>query len=168
MKRLPLVFATASLIAGSAVAAPAPLLQRWDTAAIRTAVTASGAADIRVADADGLPMSTARTRDGLGIALYPKACEAQGTQAATPCHGLEAVASFDPGPTADRTALVAKLNQAYAAGKFIVVPDGTIRLLRYVDFDGGVTPDNLRAQLIAYFTLATVTAQGLWRAPGGQ
>jgi hypothetical protein len=49
-----------------------------------------------------------------------------------------------------------------------VVADGTIRLTRYVDFDGGVTPENLRAQLTEYFTLAGVTARTLWRAAGAQ
>ena len=167
MKRVTLAVA-AWMIAGSAGAAPAPLLQHWETAGVRAGLIAAGATDIKVADADGLPMITARTRDGLGVAIYAKACDLATAKAPPICHGLEGVVSFDPGPAADRTAIVARLNQAYASGKFIVVADGTIRLTRYVDFDGGVTPENLRAQLTAYFTLAGVTARSLWQAASPQ
>ena len=124
MKRVILAVVIASMAAGGAAAAPATLLQHWDTNTVRAGLMAVGATDIRLADADGLPMITARTRDGLGVALYAKACDASAK--------------------------------------------GTIRLSRYVDFDGGVTPDNLRAQLTAYFALAQVTARSLWRTSGGQ
>lgn len=168
MKRVSLAAVLASLAAGSAAAAPSPLLQHWDTGAVRAGLTAVGATDIRVFDADGQPMITARTRDGLGVALYAKLCDASTGRATAVCHGMETVVSFDPGPAADRGAIVARLNQTYASGKFIVVADGTIRLTRYVDFDGGVTPENLRAQLTEYFTLAGVTARSLWQAAGAQ
>ena len=167
MKRVILAVVIASMAAGGAAAAPATLLQHWDTNTVRAGLMAVGATDIRLADADGLPMITARTRDGLGVALYAKACDAS-AKGLPVCHGMESIVSFDPGPAVDRTAIVARLNQTYASGKFIVVPDGTIRLSRYVDFDGGVTPDNLRAQLTAYFALAQVTARSLWRTSGGQ
>jgi len=168
MKRVTLAGVLASLAAGSAAAAPAPLLQHWDTGGVRAGLTAAGATDIRVADADGLPMITARTRDSLGVAIYAKACDVGPAKAPLICHGLESIVSFDPGAAVDRTAIVARLNQTYASGKFIVVPDGTIRLSRYVDFDGGVTPENLRAQLTAYFTLAGATARSLWQPSGAQ
>ena len=168
MKRVTLAAAFASLAAGSAAAAPSALLQHWDTGAVRAGLAAAGATDVRIADADGLPMVTARTRDGLGVALYAKLCDTPVGKAPANCHGLETVVSFDPGPTADRTAIVARLNQTYASGKFIVVQDGTIRLTRYVDFDGGVTPENLRAQLVENFTLAGVTARSLWPTSGAR
>ena len=168
MKRVILAAVLLCGFAGPAMSAPTALLQRWDTAAVRVGLAAAGAADIRVADADGLPMITARTRDGLGVALYAKACDAAAGRTPAICHGLQAVVGFDPGPAADRGAIVARLNQTYASGKFIVVPDGTIRLTRYVSFDGGVTPENLRAQLTEYFTLAGVTARSLWQASGAR
>ena len=166
MKRLILTALLASMMAGRAAAAPAPLLQHWDTAGVRAGLVAAGAADIHVFDADGLPMITARTRDGLTVGVYAKACDPSTAKSPAICHGLETIVSFDPGPTADRTPIAARLNQTYAAGKFIVAPDGTIRLSRYLNFDGGVTPDNLRAELTAYFTLAGATARTLWPSAG--
>jgi hypothetical protein len=164
MMRIILAAVLASAAASSAVAAPAPLLTRWDTAAVRASLVQAGAADIRVDDLDGLPMITARTRDGLAVGVYAKACDP--STAATPavCHGLETIVSFDPGAAIDRGRMIEHLNMAYASGKFMSDPAGTIRLSRYVSFDGGVTPDHLRAELASYFTLAGLTARTLWPA----
>ena len=168
MKRVILAAVLLGGLAGPALSAPAPLLQHWDTAAVRAGLTAAGATDIRVADADGLPMITARTRDGLAVAAYAKACDLSTAKTPAVCHGLEAIVSFDPGGAVDRGPIAARLNQTYASGKFIVEPDGTIRLSRYLDFDGGMSADNLRAELAEYFTLAGVTARVLWQAAGAR
>ena len=168
MKRVIVAAVLLGGFAGPALSAPTALLQRWDTAAVRGGLAAAGATDIRVADADGLPMITARTRDGLSVAAYAKACDTAAADSPALCHGLETIVSFDPGAAVDRGAIAARLNQTYASGKFIVEPDGTIRLSRYLDFDGGMTADNLRAELSAYFTLAGVTARVLWQAAGAR
>jgi hypothetical protein len=165
MKRAILAALAVCGFAGAAAAAPAPLLTHWDTKAVQAGLTQVGAADVRVADADGLPMITARTRDGLTVGVYAKACDASTVRGPALCHGLEGIVSFDPGPNVDRAAIVARLNATYASGKFILAPDGTVRLSRYVDFDGGVSAENLRAELTGYFALAGVTARTLWPAP---
>jgi hypothetical protein len=165
MIRIILAAVLAIAAASAAVAAPSPLLTRWDTAAVRAGLTQAGATDIRVEDLDGLPMITARTRDGLSVGVYAKACDPSTATAPAVCHGLETIVSFDPGAAIDRGRMVEHLNLAYASGKFMADPAGTIRLSRYVSFDGGVTPDHLRAEFASYFTLAGLTARTLWPAP---
>ena len=86
---------------------------------------------------DGRAAVTARTKDNLNVGVYAKACDPAPPQVEPICHGLEAIISFDPGARADRKALADRLNRQFALGKFVAEPDGSIRLSRYVVFDGG-------------------------------
>ena len=137
-------------------------IEHWSTAATAAALEALKATDIRASASEGRPIVTARTRDGLNVGVYAKACDPAPPGIEAVCHGMEAIISFDPGPKADRKALADRLNHQFALGKFLAEPDGSIRLSRYLVFDGAVTPANLRAELASLFTVGVLTAQTLW------
>ena len=70
--------------------------------------------------------------------------------------------SYDASQKPDRAALVEQLNHDYALGKFMAEPDGTVRGSRYFLLDGGVTEDNLRAELNGYFTVGVLAGRAIW------
>ena len=165
--RIALALSALMIGAGQAGAAAAQSsespLDRWNTGAVTAALQAAGAADVVAAQANqGRPALTARTHEGLNVGIYAKACDPAPPGVEANCHGMEAIISFDPGARADRKTLVNQLNHQYALGKFLDEPDGTIRVSRYVVFDGGVTPGNLRAELTSLFAIGNLTAQSLW------
>ena len=137
-------------------------IEHWSIAATAAALEALKATDIRTSASEGRPVVTARTRDGLNVGVYAKACDPAPPGVEAVCHGLEAIISFDPGPKVDHRALTDRLNHQFALGKFLAEPDGTIRLSRYLVFDGAVSPANLRAELASLFNVGALTAQTLW------
>jgi hypothetical protein len=164
MKKACLVLMFTAVLSGSAAAAP-PLLDRWETAAITVALKSLNAGGIRDATLAGQPGLLAATPDRLNIGLYAKACAPFGVPSEVVCRGLEGIVTYDPGNVADRALLVDQLNHAYAAGKFMVERDGTIRMTRYLNLEGGVTQANLKASLDDFFTVATAAKQTIWAAP---
>jgi hypothetical protein len=162
---LTLALGALSLAAGvtqSASAQTSEPLDHWNTNAVLAALQALRAANVQSTTTEGRAAVTARTRDDLSVGVYAKACDPSPPGVDALCHGLEAIISFDPGARADRKALVERLNRQFALGKFLDEPDGTIRLTRYVVFDGGVTPGNLRAELASLFAIGALTTQTLW------
>ena len=161
MRALCLGLLASVLAVGSASAAP-ELIDRWGTGAVVDSLQSLGATEVQVKAAEGRPIVTARTHDGLNVGLYAKACDQVAQGGTITCHGLEAIISFDPGARVERTALVGRLNHDFALGKFLAEEDGTIRLSRYLVFDAGVTPGNLRSELASFFAVGVLTAQTLW------
>jgi hypothetical protein len=137
-------------------------IEHWSTGAVTAVLQALNASNIQTVLGEGRPAVIARTPDGLNVGVYAKACDAAPPGVDPICHGMEAVIGFDPGARADRKALADRLNHQYALGKFLDEPDGTIRLSRYVVFDGAVTPGNLRAELSSLFAIGSLTTQTLW------
>jgi hypothetical protein len=158
------VLAAAAGVAG-AHAQSADIIDHWNTNAVMAAVQQLQASDVRAETAQGRASITAKTRDGLNVGVYARACDQAPPGVDPICHGLEAIISFDPGSRADRKALAGDLNHRFALGKFLDEPDGTIRVTRYVVFDGGVTPGNLRADLASLFAIGSLAAQTLWPEP---
>jgi len=156
------------LFATSAAQAAEPVLfDHWNGPVVERLLQSLGAADLQRTTLAGGPGLLARTSDGVNFGVYAKACAAAPTATGELyCRGIEGIASFDPGRGADRAALADRLNHQYAAGKFMLEPDGTIRLTRYIDLDAGVTEANLRSQLGAFLALAEATKTAVWGAPG--
>ena len=148
---------------GQAARAQSPEpIDHWNTGAVTSALQALGATSIQATTVDGQAALTARTRDDLNVGVYARTRDPAPPGVEALCHGLEAIISFDPGARADRRTIVERLNHQYAIGKFIDEPDGTIRLTRYVVFEGAVTPANLRAQLASVFAIGAAATQALW------
>ena len=156
------------LFATSAAQAAEPaLVDHWSEPVVQRLLQSLGATDLQRTTLAGQPGLLAKTADGISLGVYAKACAGAPTAAAEPyCRGVEGIASFDPGRGADRAALADRLNHQYAAGKFMLEPDGTIRLTRYIDVDAGVTEANLRSQLAAFVALAEATKTAVWGAQG--
>jgi len=150
---------------GPAAAQSAEPIDHWSTNAVLAALQTLKADNIEAVTSEGRAVVTARTRDGLNVGVYAKACDPAPPGVEPICHGLEAIVSFDPGPKTDRKALAERLNHQFALGKFIAEPDGSLRLSRYLVFDGGVTPGNLRAELASVFAVGVLAGQTLWPAP---
>lgn len=146
----------------AATAQSADAIDRWNTSAITAALETLKAADIKAGDGGGHAMVTARTREGLNVGVYAKACDPNAAGAAAACRAMEAILTFEPPVGVDRRALAERLNHEFALGKFMVEPDGSIRLSRYLVFDGGVTPANLRAELASLFAIGALTGQIIW------
>jgi hypothetical protein len=162
---LALALGSLSIAAGgprTASAQSSEPLDHWNTNAVLAALQALRVADIQSTTSEGRAAVTGRTRDDLNVGVYAKACDPAPPGVDALCHGLEAIISFDPGARVDRKALVDRLNHQFALGKFLDEPDGTVRLTRYVVFDGGVTPGNLRAELSSLFAIGALTTQTLW------
>ena len=147
---------------GVADAQTAESIDHWNTNAVLAALQTLKASDIQAVTSEGRAVVTAKTRDGLNVGVYAKSCDPAPPGVDAICHGLEAIISFDPGPKADRAALIERLNHQFALGKFLAEPDGSIRLSRYVVLDGGVGPGNLRAELASLFAIGALTGQTLW------
>jgi len=158
-------FSFAAAGTGAAQAQSSDAIDHWNTNAVLAALQTLQASDIRADTAQGHAAVTARTHEGLNVGVYARACDQAPPGVDPLCHGLEAIISFDPGARADRKALVNELNHRYALGKFLDEPDGTIRLTRYVVFDGAVTPGNLRAELASLFAIGNLATQTLWSEP---
>ena len=161
MKRMILALAFSGCVAAPALADPV-MVTRWDSGQLVNALQSLGASEIRVGELGGKPALTARTRDGLSVGLYAKGCEPATAPAAPVCRGIEGVISYDASQKPDRAALVEQLNHDYALGKFMAEPDGTVRGSRYFLLDGGVTEDNLKAELNGYFTVGVLAGRAIW------
>lgn len=162
---LALLFCGAAAPALAQSAVQPTTVTRWDTGQMVNVLQSLGATEIRTGDFGGKPALTAKTRDGLSVGLYAKGCD-PATPPATPvCHGVEGVISYDATQKPDRAALVEQLNHDYALGKFMSESDGTVRVSRYFLLDGGVSEDNLRAELNGYFTVGVLAGRTIWPQP---
>ncbi|HEY2660773.1 MAG TPA: YbjN domain-containing protein [Caulobacteraceae bacterium] len=165
MTRVILALLLCGAAAAPALAQPAAeptTVIRWDTGQLVNVLQSLGTTEIRTGDSGGKPALTARTRDGLSVGLYGKGCDPATPPAAPVCHGIEGVISFDASQKPERATLVEHLNHDYALGKFMSEPDGTIRVSRYFLLDGGISEDNLRAELNGYFTVGVLAGRAIW------
>jgi hypothetical protein len=89
-------------VAWAETAAP---IDHWNTNAVMDALQALKATQINATTSEGRAVITARTRDGLNVGIYAKACDPAPPGVDAICHGLESIISFDPGPKVDRKAL---------------------------------------------------------------
>jgi hypothetical protein len=160
-----LALAGGLVLSGQAGAATPAMVDHWSEPVVERLLLSLGATDLERTTLAGQPGLLARTADGLSLGVYAKACSPATAPAEPFCRGIEGIASFDPGKGADRAALAARLNHQYAAGKFMVEPDGSIRLTRYIDVDAGVSEANLRSQLGGFLALADAAKAVVWAAP---
>jgi len=164
MTRVILALLASSVLASPALAQPA-LITHWDPGQLVNILQSVGASDIHVGQLGGKPALTGRSRDGLSFGLYAKSCDPATPPAPPVCHGMEGAVTFDAGQKPDRAALANQLNHDYALGKFMAEPDGMIRGSRYFLLDGGITEDNLRAELNGYFAVAGLAGRSIWQQP---
>jgi hypothetical protein len=165
MRTACLALAVGLTLGGSARAAAPALVDHWSEPVVERLLQSLGATGLERTTLAGEPGLLARTADGLSLGVYAKACSPATAPAEPFCRGIEGIASFDPGKGADRAALATRLNHQYAAGKFMVEPDGSIRLTRYIDVDAGVSEANLRSQLGGFLALADAAKAVVWAAP---
>jgi hypothetical protein len=161
MIRVILALLAASLLAAPALAQPT-LVTRWDPGQLVNLLQSLGVTEIRVGELAGKPALTGRTRDGLSIGLFAKGCDPAAPVGAPVCHAIEGAISYDASQKPDRAGLANQLNHDYALGKFMAEPDGAIRGSRYFMLDGGVTEDNLRAELNGYFAVGALASRAIW------
>ncbi len=164
MMRVILALLASSLLAAPALAQPA-LITHWDSGQLVNILKSVGASEIQVGQLGGKPALTGHSRDGLSFGLYAKGCDPAAPPAAPVCHGMEGAITYDASRKPDLASLANQLNHDYALGKFMAEPDGTIRGSRYFMLDGGVTEDNLRAELNGYFAVAGLAGRAVWQAP---
>lgn len=100
--------------------------------------------------ADKIRYLQAKTESGLNLAIYGIECDSK--EPTQRCRGAEIVASFELG-TDEKVAEAMELID-YAAVADIDVGDGRLRLSRYVIFDEGITPGNLRTNLKVFISIA--------------
>jgi len=152
--------------AQSATQSAAPgLVDHWSGPVVQRLLQTLGASDLQQTALAGAPGLLGRTSSGISFGVYAKACSPMTPPAEPYCRGVEGIASFDPGRGGERAALADRLNRQYAAGKFMLENDGTIRLTRYIDVDAGVSEANLRSQLAEFLALANVAKDAVWAAP---
>lgn len=164
MRYAHLALFAAALVAGPAHGDPV-LLDHWDTSAVVDALRALGATEILVGQGGAGPSVIARTVDGLSVGLFARACRPPTSdEASTDCRGLEGMISYDVRARPDRAALPERLNHRFVAGKFMLDASGALRLSRYIGLGGGVTGENLRAELRDFFAIGATTAATLWPA----
>jgi hypothetical protein len=147
--------------------APPRVIDRWDTAKVSRLLGELGVRDIHDATMDGAPGLLAQTPGGLNFGLYAKVCAPGAATSAesevTPvCRGLEGWVSFAPDASVDRGLLADKLNHDYAAGKFTVERDGTLKQTRYLELAGGVTEANLKLELADFLTVTAAAEKTVW------
>ena len=151
---------------GAAAQSAAPgLVDHWSGPVVQRLLQSLGASGLQQTSLSGAPGLLGQTSSGISFGVYAKACSPVTAPAEPYCRGVEGIASFDPGRGADRAALADRLNRQYAAGKFMLENDGTIRLTRYIDVDAGVSEANLRSQLGEFLALANVAKDAVWAAP---
>lgn len=161
MTRVILALLAATALALPAMAQPA-LITHWDPGQLVNTLQSLGVTEIHVGEMGGKPALTGRTREGLSIGLFAKGCDAAAPPIPVVCHSIEGAITYDASQKPDRVALANQLNHDYALGKFMAEPDGTIRGSRYFLLDGGVTEDNLRAELNGYFAVGALASRAIW------
>ncbi|QUD88452.1 YbjN domain-containing protein [Phenylobacterium montanum] len=161
MTRVILALLAATTLASPAVAQPA-MISRWDSGQLVNVLQSLGVSEIHVGELGGRPAVTGRTREGLSVGLFAKGCDAANPPIPVVCHSIEGAITYDAAGKPDRTALANQLNHDYALGKFMAEPDGTIRGSRYFMLDGGVSEENLRAELNGYFAVGALASRAIW------
>ena len=166
MARVRLALIMSGLLATQVHAqAATSLVDHWDAGLLVDALHGLDATDIRAGAVDGRPTIAAVTRDGLNAGLMAKGCDSPPPATGPVCHAMAIVITFNLGQRPDRATVADQLNHGFAIGKFTLEADGTLRLTRYILFDGGVSQDNLRAELNDTFTAGALVRQTLWPAP---
>ena len=163
MPRMILALLFCGLLFGQAQAqAPPSLVERWDSGLLVDTLHALSATEVQSGATADRPTITAVTRDGLSIGLQARGCDTPNPLTGPVCHAIEAVVIFDLSQRPDRAALADQLNHSYALGKFTLEPDGSLRATRYILLDGGVSQDNLRQELVDFFTVGVLARRTIW------
>jgi hypothetical protein len=92
----------------------------------------------------------AEAESGLNFTIYGIECDSK--EATQRCRGAEIVSSFDLASEEKVTKAMELID--YAAVADIDGGDGRLRLSRYVIFDEGITPGNLRTNLKVFISIA--------------
>lgn len=145
-----LALATLLLAGASAPARADDVLRDWGVDDMNKALAAIGAT-IEPADvSDGAPVILARSRDGLNFAVFGMECAGQGRAAR--CRGAEFTATFTLESDQAVTDALGRIN--FAAVSYFRDGPKKLRVTRYMIFDEGITPGNLRVNAEVYVGLA--------------
>jgi hypothetical protein len=154
------------LAAPALAQAPPSNIDRWDMGLLIDTLRTLGATGLHPGVADGRPTLAAVTRDGLNMTLEARGCDTPPPLTGPVCHAIEAVITFDLSHTPDRAAIADQLNHGFAMGKFTVERDGSLRASRYILLDDGLSPDNLRQQLIDFMEVGVLAREKIWPQAG--
>lgn len=152
--------ATAALFlcatAGGASAQSAKLMTDWSTGDLKPLLTDMGMT-IKGEEAldNGTPLLLVTSADGFNFFAYGGDCTGSGAQAR--CNGLNLEAYIDHDTVAEAEA-------TYKATDFIAIKynldEKSVRISRYIIFDGGITRDNLEANIEVFTRLSGKVMSG--------
>lgn len=146
-----LVLAFAGLGAFAAPAHAQLVMKTYNFDELRLALQEVGSAiQQENADAEGRRFLEAKDKSGLAYSAEGRVCDS--TDPAQRCTGLNIVCIFKLKEGADR-AKALELADTYEAVK-VYVDKGDIRIARYVIFDNGITPGNLKTNLSVFIDIA--------------
>lgn len=159
MKRW-LVAAAAALsmvLAGAPARATEANMTDWSVGELKTILIDNGSRI--VADGvgtDGLPYVTADSPSGLRYKVFGSICTGNGK--AQRCRGAQFIAVFD---LKSKTAATRIKDFSSAFAVIDVADPGTIRVVRYLIFDGGVARANVMVNLEVFLDVANQVWTGL-------
>ena len=112
-----------------------------------------GATEIQSSVEDGEPV-IALKKDDLYFGFVLRGC-----QPALGCKALQLALYFEPGKTPFALDDVNALNVKYALVKFFVAKDGALAMSRFIIADGGISKDNVAANIAHFFAMpGTISA----------
>lgn len=140
--------ALAIVVPGSALA-QSGLLTDWGAADMKTAIVAAGATVTKDgALNDGSPYISATTADGLKFIIYGTVCSA----APKRCKGANMTASFTLDSDAQVDARVKEIDRSAVGVRN--AGDKSLEVSRYLIFDEGLTPGNLKTNIVVFMEVA--------------
>ncbi len=112
-----------------------------------------GATEIQSSVEDGEPVISLK-KDDLYFGFVLRGC-----QIALGCKALQLALYFEPGKTPFALADVNAMNIKYALVKFFVAKDGALAMSRFIIADGGISKDNIVANIAHFFAMpGTISA----------
>ena len=148
-------FALAAVLAAAGLGAPAfaqtSVLKDFSWADMRTALEGAKATVKEESVTDGgTRYLSAKDADGLNFNVYGHECDTKETSQR--CRGAELSASFTLKSNADVPKALAGID--YAAVADDEDGDGKIKMVRYLIFDDGITPGNLKVNLDVFLNIS--------------
>jgi hypothetical protein len=152
MKITALLALAALALAGAPASAQAILLN-FSFEEMRKELTDQGVTITKEADTESKThYLQGKDENGLIFAVYGMECEPEEHTPAQRCTGAEMIASFT---LADKTKIDEALDLVdYAAVSDYKGTDGNLKISRYIIFDNGITPGNLKVNIEVFISLA--------------
>jgi hypothetical protein len=151
--KLTALFAFAALALAGAPASAQAVMLNFSFAEMRQQLTDQGVTITKEADTEEKThYIQGKDENGLIFAVYGMECDSETPTPTMRCTGAEMIASFT---LADKS----KINEAldmidYAAVSDYKGTDGNVKISRYVIFDNGITPANLKVNIEVFLDLA--------------